>query len=91
MGKPKAYRRKNLRRIIPDRVLPAPLLQQKNDEGDDEPHEISFPEEGLFQTEPLTRLSLLLDRRLDFGQLASHVGRVDALVAEVGEVGERVL
>lgn len=85
------YRLEDLRRIIPHRVLPRPLLEEENHKRDHKPHEIPLPKERLLDTQSLPRTALFLDRRLDLCHLVPHVLVVRVRAAEVRKVEERVM
>ena len=43
------YRGEDLRRVVPDRVLSTPLLEEEYHDGDDEPYEVALAQESLLR------------------------------------------
>lgn len=59
------YRCEYLWCIVSDRVLPAPLLQEKDEKGDHESDKVAFAKEGFPDTETLTRVAFFVDGCFD--------------------------
>ena len=87
----RTHRGEDLGRVVPDRVLPAPLLQQEDHNSNHEPHKVPLAQERLPCAQPLARLALLLHRRLDLRHLPPHPAVVRVRAPEVREVRERLL
>ena len=81
----------DLGRVVVDRVLARPLLEDEDDNSNHEPDEVALPQERLAQPEPLARLALLLDRSLDLSHLRTDRLVVDVSVAQIREVGDGLL
>ena len=80
------YRLEDLGRVVVDRVLARPLLEDEDDDGDDEPDEVAFAEERLAETEPCARGTFLLNGSLNLGHLGHNRLVVWPQFAEVREV-----
>ena len=80
------HRCEDLRRVVDDGVLAAPLLQHKDRDCDDEADELAFAQESLLRTQSLPRLALFRNRRLNLRHLFAYLVGGRGQVAEVREV-----